>query len=80
MDSSSFGAFMPGLAILVVLVMVGAKLNGWRSSVFPMGVFAIGGGIKRHETMEKWRSNVVIGGVVGFIASIVAGVVLWMIL
>ncbi len=59
------------LAAIGVPLILGFALNRWRKSLFPIGVFAIGQGQKRHADREWVRSTVV----VGFVVSLVAGIV-----
>jgi hypothetical protein len=51
---------------------VGRGLDRVRDRLFPKGTFAIGQGEERHKRQEMWRWTVVIG----FLVSLVAGVVL----
>lgn len=49
-------------------LMTGEALNWLRRKLFPLAVFAIGSGVRRHEIADWWRkmaiSTIVIGGVV----------------
>ncbi len=58
--------------ILIVLFAGGWLLNRWRKIVFPVAVFALGQGQKRHAEKEWLRSTVI----VGFLVSLAAGIVL----
>lgn len=60
-DSESRALFLVYL-ILGSTVFLGWVLNQIRKKLFPIGVFAIGQGRKRHELLEKIRWSVIIGG------------------
>lgn len=58
-------------AIVVGLLVFGWMLNRSRKMIFPIGVFALGQGQKRHTEKEWLRSTVI----VGFFVSLAAGIV-----
>lgn len=60
-----------GYLIVFSPFILGIALNYWRKSVFPIGVFEIGQGQKRHADKELLRTLVV----VGFLVSLAAGIV-----
>jgi MFS family permease len=49
------------LAIVAAPFILGFTLDRWRKILFPIGVFAIGQGQKRHADKERLRSTVVVG-------------------
>jgi hypothetical protein len=55
-----------------LLFVSGIMLNRFRDSVFPRAVFMIGQGHSRFKQLEKFQW----GGVIAFVASLVAGVVI----
>ena len=69
--STALGNLIAVLLVSAPLV-VGLALNRWRRNLFPIGVFAIGQGRKRHADREWLRSTVV----VSFAVSLAAGVAL----
>jgi hypothetical protein len=72
-----------GLVIFALIVVFAVVIGWWVlnllqrlvNNAFPMGVFAIGQGTKRHNDKDKMRYAVF----VGFI-NIAAGIVLWLFL
>ncbi len=64
------------LALVLAPFILGYILNRIRQAVFPMGVFALGQGAKRHSDKELVRTVVVVGFLVSFASSIVAALVL----
>jgi len=74
---SRVSLFLVGIIVLSVFVL----LFYWLLVkgvlyVFPMGVFAIGQGTKRHEHRDIWRTVVI----VGFLINVIAGIALWMVM
>lgn len=64
------GDVIISLAGGVLIMLVATVLNHFKGKFFPMGVFAFGDGLKRHENAEVIRT-VVIGG---FMVSIAASI------
>ena len=75
--NASVGAVFLFLLVCIIVVPIGIwlfnTLQRFINYVFPMGVFAIGQGTKRHNDKEKWRTLVI----VGFVVNILAGFVVW---
>jgi hypothetical protein len=55
---------------LLVLLFLLAKLKSW---LFPIAVFAIGEGRKHNERLRFWRTTIGVAVILGFIVSIVSG-------
>jgi hypothetical protein len=73
----TFGQWTALLGLIAVAAflpqIIGGILNWIRDKNFPKTVFAIGQGAKRHANKEVVRTVVI----VGFVVSLVAGVVLF---
>ncbi|EMK3395895.1 hypothetical protein V8065_004549 [Vibrio parahaemolyticus] len=62
------------LALLVAALYFSHKLlNKWKNYLFPIASFAIGQGVKRYETQDKFRFTVIIGFFVSIAASLFMG-------
>lgn len=73
--------FKQGAAAIGILVLIGFTLhfshkllNSWKSYLFPIASFALGQGVKRYDTQDKFRFTVVVGFFVSIAASLVLGV------
>ncbi len=70
----TYVSFSGAIAIIGLMTAVGPivlyGLNALRSAVFPMGVFAIGQGGKRHKDMGTIRTWVLLAFAVGVLASL----------
>lgn len=72
-------ALLGTVRVIAVLALIGSTIWGiaWvRKTVFPVRVFAIRDGLNRHQTLEQVRWVVVVGLVVGVVASILATLML----
>lgn len=81
---ASLGDLPIGVILIVLVATAILIIISWNlfmflqrfiNYAFPMGVFAIGQGTKRHSDREKWRQLVI----VGFVINIIAGFVVWFI-
>jgi len=70
-----FMQVLVGALSTLVPVTVGFILNKIRASVFPMGVFGIGQGVKRHKDKEILRTGVIVAFFVSFISSITVALI-----
>jgi hypothetical protein len=68
-----FSVLVLSVVLTVILYSFLFLLNRIRHLLFPMGVFAIGQGNKRHKDREIFRTVVVIG----FVVNMLAGVLIW---
>jgi hypothetical protein len=70
---------MKGLSLGMLPPILGFVFHQIQRKVFPMGVFAIGQGAKRHKDRETIRTVVVVAFTVSLVSSIVAGLLftLW---
>ena len=75
--------FLKALKALAIVIVTCAAIwfiisgvNWIRNTVFPMRAFAIGHGLSRHQTLDQVRWVVVVGLVVGVVASILATLML----
>ena len=59
--------------ILIIMVVILKLIDRARIYIFPMGVFAIGQGVNRHQSREILRGLVILG----FVINLAAGAVLW---
>ncbi|MCT7941550.1 hypothetical protein [Shewanella holmiensis] len=72
--------FKQSATAIAILALIGSALyfshkllNKWKNYLFPIASFAIGQGVKRYETQDKFRFTVVIGFFVSIAASIFLG-------
>lgn len=65
-------AFKSFAASVVIMVTAGL-LNHFKGKFFPMGSFAFGDGLKRHDNFEVLRTVVIVGFIVSIAASIFYG-------
>jgi|GEM_PF-4059025 len=68
----SFGDWSLIILLGLTPTILGFLLNRVRRGTFPMGVFAIGQGEKRHTDKEVLRTVVFVGFIISFLSSIVA--------
>jgi hypothetical protein len=70
----------PFYALAIIAVIAGAYLGVISTNkyqvVFPMGVFAIGQGVKRHKDKELIRTTVIIAFFISLVSSIIASLIL----
>jgi len=76
---SSIVGQLIAIAFVIAPLVFGYFLNRIRANVFPMGVFAIGQGAKRHTDKELFRTLVVVGFFVSLAASVIVSLIflLW---
>ena len=58
------------LAAGVLIMVIATSLNYYKAKFFPMGSFALGDGLKRHDSMEVVRTVVILSFIVSIAASI----------
>ncbi|HEX8564710.1 MAG TPA: hypothetical protein VF648_03510 [Pyrinomonadaceae bacterium] len=76
---SSIAAQLIAIAFIISPLIFGYVLNKMRAVVFPMGVFAIGQGVKRHSDKELVRTLIVIGFFISTASSVIVSLffMLW---
>jgi hypothetical protein len=70
--ASGLQSFYKGVTFWLIPFILGFILNRIRYTTFPMGVFAIGQGAKRHKDKEIMRTVVIVGFFISLVSSIVA--------
>lgn len=72
--------FKQSAAAIGILALIGVALyifhkllSKWKSYLFPIASFAIGQGVKRYETQDKFRFTAVVGFLVSIAASLFLG-------
>lgn len=64
-----------GLLAGIVIGIIANILDWLKRALFPMGVFALGQGAKRHKDKDLIRTTVIIGFLVSFVASVIVALV-----
>jgi hypothetical protein len=70
--SAALPTLIRGSLIGLVPLVLGVVLNRMKRSVFPMGVFTIGQGAKRHKDKEMVRTVIVVAFFVSLASSLIA--------
>jgi hypothetical protein len=77
--SQNAGAVMVQIVLGALMSLIpltaGFILNRIRSSVFPMGIFAIGQGAKRHKDKDIIRTGVIVAFIISFISSMIVALI-----
>ena len=71
--SADAGDALLSLAWGISIMAAATVLNHYKGRFFPMGVFAFGDGLKRHENIEVIRTVFIAGFIVSIVASIFYG-------
>ncbi len=71
-DSSNITFAFVSIVSVIFGVVVSLIFSKLQHSIFPMGVFALGQGAKRHKDKEIIRTVVVVGFFISLVSSVVA--------
>jgi hypothetical protein len=70
------GVMIVGIGLMGLIIALVSGVSSLRKRIFPVVTFAIGQGMARHTHLEQFRWVVIVGFVVGILASIVGTLLL----